>query len=157
MKTIKGDILNPPEGTDAICIPTNGIVRANGELVMGAGLALAAKKKWPEIARTLGVAVKRFGNGVHLMNTFQSKGQEVSKNEFCYVLSFPTKNHWRDKSSLELITKSCEQLLAFVDKWGVKQVMLPVVGCGLGNLKWEEVEPILDKYLDDRFTVVFKK
>ena len=37
-----------------------------------------------------------------------------------------------------------------------KRIGLPIVGCGLGRRDWEkEVKPILSKYLDNRFFIIF--
>jgi hypothetical protein len=127
-----------------ICIPTNGMINKNGHLVMGAGLALQAKKRFPDVPRKLGKAVD--GNG----------------NVACYLrderlFSMPTKNDWRDKSDLELIKGSCRQLLWLTNYLSIKQVFLPAPGCGLGGLPWSVVKPVIAALLDDRFTVILQR
>ncbi len=36
----------------------------------------------------------------------------------------------------------------------VPVLKLPRVGCGNGSLDWEDVQPILERHLDDRFILV---
>ena len=73
---------------------------------------------------------------------------------------FPTKYDWRDKSSLELIQTNARQLvdhmdiIAGQDDSCTPHVFLPALGCGMGGLQWEYVEPVISGLLDDRFTVI---
>lgn len=71
------------------------------------------------------------------------------------LITFPTKYHYRNDSSLDLITGSAHQVKAIADKFQLKKVYMPPVGCGLGKLDYEkQVRPILQKILtDDRFVV----
>lgn len=122
------------------CITTNGVIKKNGELVMGAGVAKAAALKYPRLPRILGDLVNSHGNNVFLVKQFA-------------VASFPTKHHWVEKSSLELIERSCKQLLDISDDW--EYIALPRPGCSNGGLDWSEVKPIVDRYLSsDKFIVV---
>ena len=45
----KGDVFEDEHILDFVCITTNSILNKNGELVMGAGVALEAKQKLSEI------------------------------------------------------------------------------------------------------------
>lgn len=71
-------------------------------------------------------------------------------------MTFPAKYHYRDNSRLELITASAHQVKAIADRFQLKKIYMPPVGCGLGKLNYEEqVRPILQEILtDDRFVVV---
>jgi len=76
------------------------------------------------------------------------------------LLFFPTKHNWWEKSDLVLIEESTRQLRDFFDnvisEYPVP-IYLPRPGCSNGGLDWEDVKPILEKYLDDRFVVVQRK
>jgi len=126
------------------CVPTNGIV-ANGRLVMGAGLALQAKKRFPGIDLTLGKLVSEKGNHCHPI--FGADGS------FLRLVSFPTKNHWRNQPDPALIVRSARELAGLADANNWSRVVLPAVGCGLGGLSWESLYRLLADMLDDRFTV----
>lgn len=126
-----------------VVIPTNGFVNISGRAVMGAGLALQAANRYPDLPEVLAKCIHVSGNHVHV----------IRHN----IVAFPTKEHWRDPSSLGLIEAGALELasLANMLDWRARwSVALPRLGCGLGGLRWAHVKPILEKYLDDRFVVV---
>lgn len=149
MKEITGNIweLFEKEDVDAICITTNGVVKSNGELVMGAGIAKEASDRFPQLTRYFGSLVFLDGNIPHCFITDKEK----------IIFSFPTKNNYKNKSVLYLIENSCKELKFLVDYNKLKKVILPRPGCGLGGLKWDVVKPICEKYFDDRFFIINKK
>ena len=117
---------------DARCVTTNGILRRDGALIMGKGIALEAAKRFPGIDRILGEKVRTQGNVPYYVPEHQ-------------VFSFPTKQHWRDKSSLPLISRA-HHLVELVNLLCMNKVILPRPGCGSGGLQWEEVKPAIEKY-----------
>lgn len=136
----RGTILDP-QFTDTIkCVTTNGIVKANGEAVMGAGLALVVARLYPQIPKTLGEYITKWGNRAFVL------GENW--------VSFPTKGHWRNPSDLDLILASADQITQMADKFSWDKVLLPKVGCGLGGLKWDDVKKELRNILDDRFVAL---
>jgi hypothetical protein len=132
-------------------IPTNGVVSAQHEVVMGAGVALQAKKRMPQLPFMIGRRIEKFGNNVHIIQVPDNLRETMK----CSVLvAFPTKFHWQDKSTLWLVEKSCKQLCqAYEQNWW-DSILLPEVGMGLGGLSPEEVYPLLDLYFNDDFMVV---
>lgn len=156
MKEITGSIFHQIDA-DAICVTTNGVVKANGELVMGAGIALIFAKKWPSLPIELGNAVKKNGNIVHVNRGWTISPNRLETMPSYHIVSFPTKHHWKDKSNLELIRQSAEQLVDLTNKQQWKKVVLPRPGCGLGQLDWETVKAVIEPILDDRFYVIVPK
>lgn len=146
MKTLNGNILSDEilEQADAICITTNGVIKKDGTAVMGAGLAKQALNKWPLLGRLLGIHIRMNGNTL----------SPLLVHEECWLVSFPTKNDWKDPSSIELITESAISLLEFTERFQWNNVFLPPAGCGLGGLSIDVVKPILEDILDDRFTMI---
>lgn len=126
----------------AVVIPTNGVViqhKSRPHLVMGAGLARQAARRYPELPFRTARWVKEYGNRVF----FHKKDG---------LITFPTKHHWKEESSLSLIQQGVPQLLAIADKFELTEVALPRLGCGLGGLRWGDVRPLLT-HLDDRFVL----
>lgn len=138
MQIIKGNLWDF-EGKGWLVIPTNGIRKENGEAVMGAGLAKEAAERYPDLPRLLGERLK-IGNYIYFFHTYK-------------VVTFPTKNHWKDPSDLELIIKSAVQLLkdmqAFRRQGRDVKFYLPKIGCGLGGLEWHNVWGAVRPYLDE--------
>lgn len=149
MNIVQGeDILDPDFKYDAICVTTNGVVKKNGHLVMGAGVAKQFSNYYTGLASVFGSWVQQQGNTV--CPIFVIDGPDI--------FSFPTKNHWKDKSSIELIETSAKKLVELADRYKLKHIAIPAPGCGLGGLDWEtQVKPVLEEIFDDRFYILFKE
>lgn len=147
MQEITGNILNYKNKADAICVTTNGIIKKDGNAVMGAGVAKVFAQAYPNLPAELGLRLNAYGNRVYLFPKYDGNKADV--------ISFPTKNHWRDKSNLKLIETSLKQLvhIAYISRY--EMIILPRPGCANGGLNWEkEVAPLCKKYLDDRFFII---
>lgn len=143
MQEIQNDIWSFWEKGFWIVIPTNGFVKKNGECVMGRGLALQAKERFPELPSKLGDRIKEYGNVVFTFSDY-------------HIITFPVKTVWWNIASLELIKYSCLSLRE-IFKYNLSGIPLPLylprVGCGNGKLDWKDVKPILERILDERFIV----
>lgn len=122
-------------------ITTNGVIDEKGLLIMGAGVALDAKKRFPHLPYLLGGYVFEYGNRPFILKTEK-------------IITFPTKRHWRDLSDVFLIRESAKLVVAIVDKFGIKSVVGTRPGCGNGGLDWKIVKPYIADVFDDRFTFV---
>lgn len=155
---------------DAICLTTNGVVSKCGACVMGRGVALQAKQRWPGVDYLLGRAIQQNGNIVHQLTGIYglNPGVPMLWDEVCiggspdsdgivlpwHLVAFPVKNHWREPASLVLIERSAIQLAQLADLEGWRRIALPRPGCGNGRRRWDEVAPVLSRMLDDRFIVI---
>ena len=138
MLEIKADLWSYP--ADFRCVPTNGIVKPNGCLVMGAGVAKVAAEKYPQLPDRLGRLVTIFGNKPFFFN-------EIG------IISFPTKNHFKDPSDIGLIIASAKEIAAFVEIHD-KTIVLPRVGTGFGGLNWIDVKAAIEPIFDDNRFIV---
>lgn len=158
------------EDCDALCIPVSGFVKKNREAVMGRGCALEAAKQLPMLPKILGYQLITNGNQVHYLtyvNTVAVVSFPVKPVEAPYVDGLNVVRHmvgkfkigdyvpgWALHAESKIIANSCLQLVSMTDAYGWKKVVLPRPGCGYGELKWDDIEPILKDYLDDRFVVM---
>lgn len=115
MKFIKqGDIFE--SSCEVIANPINCVG------VMGGGLALAFKKKFPKHFETY---KKMCQNGeIKVGELYVVDGDEKHK-----VLLFPTKIHWKNPSLMEYVESGLEYLAKNYDKLGIKSVAIPALGC----------------------------
>ncbi len=130
---------------DVIVITTNGATRKDGAAIMGRGIALQAKARYPGIEHVLGRLIRENGNHVNLVT-----------GNYPNIISFPVKSHWRQKADLKLISQSAGELVRLIDQqasYGLLTIALPRPGCGNGKLRWEDVRSIIRPILDNRFTV----
>lgn len=169
MREAFGDLFDM-EG-DALCITTNGFVKRNGECVMGRGIAKAIQEFYPNIPKDLGKLIKSKGNHVHLIyeedetDILSFPVKPISKictshNDYVSHMKFnigDTIAGWACKADIDIIKQSAYELVTLTDKMGYNTVLLPRAGCGAGELSWQDVKPILDNILDNRFiSVTFK-
>jgi hypothetical protein len=68
-------------------------------------------------------------------------------NAATWFLLFATKKHWRDRSDINAIEKGLQWIVKNYKDQGIKALALPALGCGLGRLYWEDVGPLLCKYM----------
>ena len=114
--------------------------------VMGAGLALQFKKRYPLMyeqykdmckTKVLAIGSPKFCSG----------NQESNK----VILLFPTKQDWRDPSKIEYIEMGLKVLHDNAIKYDLlPDFAFPKLGCGCGGLNWNtEVKPLMETYLSD--------
>lgn len=117
-----------------VLITTNGTVRNDGHLVMGAGCALEAMQRISGLAKGLGTAVKKSGNKMFSFGAGKNGPR---------LLTFPVKHNWYEKADLKLIRLSASKLNHMARRYPELKFVLPRPGCGNGGLKWETVKPLL--------------
>ena len=141
---------------NAICCTTNTFVKYNGDLTMGAGIALDFRNKFPFLPELWGKIISTRQKAIK-SNIIVTKYDihkcvlEVPQ----YIVAFPTKYHWKNDSDINLIKESTEQLVCVANALCWPDILLPRPGCYMGGLNWEtQVKPILEPLLDDRFTII---
>lgn len=66
-----------------------------------------------------------------------------------WILNFPTKKHWRNPSRMDWIEAGLKKFVATYEAQGITEISFPKLGCGNGNLNWDEVRPMMEHYLSD--------
>jgi O-acetyl-ADP-ribose deacetylase (regulator of RNase III) len=108
--------------------------------VMGKGIALQFRNKWPENFHAYEAACKAKQVRPGRMFVFDS-GALVKPN---FIINFPTKDHWRGKSRIEFIHEGLVDLVALIRRLGIRSIAIPPLGCGNGGLDWAEVKPLIE-------------
>jgi O-acetyl-ADP-ribose deacetylase (regulator of RNase III) len=108
---------------------------------MGKGIALQFKQAFPENFKAYSRACNVDKVNPGQMFVFQTGSMFNPK----YIINFPTKRHWRGKSRIEDIEKGLIALVNDVKKLNIKSIAVPPLGCGLGGLNWDVVQPMIEK------------
>lgn len=111
--------------------------------VMGRGIALEFKNRYPENFRAYALACKR-----HQMlpgTMFVHHTGELDYPQ--YIINFPTKLHWKEKSRIEYIQTGLEDLVKVINRYSIHSIAVPPLGCGLGGLSWSIVKPLIERTL----------
>ncbi len=131
IKTLTGDLLK--DDVDAIVNTVNCVG------IMGKGIALQFKKKWPKNFKSYEKAYKHGELSVGKMFVYDSGGL-VNPN---FIINFPTKKHWKEKTKLSYIEDGLIDLIKQIQLLNIKSIAIPPLGCGNGGLKWDEVKPLI--------------
>jgi O-acetyl-ADP-ribose deacetylase (regulator of RNase III) len=133
IRLIQGDLLKQDD-VDAVVNTVNCVG------VMGKGIALQFKNKWPanfvEYAAACEAGQVRPGRML-----IHDSGGLVKPN---YIINFPTKEHWRGTSKIEFIQDGLVDLVAQVRRLRIRSIAIPPLGCGNGGLNWNEVRPLIE-------------
>lgn len=128
IKYMTGDIFN--------CEAEAIVNTVNCVGVMGRGLALQFKNKYPENFKVYQQACKLGEVQLGKMFVFQNN-QLLSPR---YIINFPTKDHWRGKSKIEYIEIGLQDLIAVIQRNHIQSIAIPPLGAGLGGLDWQLVK-----------------
>ncbi len=82
-----------------------------------------------------------------IVNYRQKKLISDNQNSMKWFLLFVTKRKWRDNSRLEEIEQGLDWIRKNAVQQGIKSLAIPALGCGLGNLEWSEIGPLMCRYL----------
>lgn len=107
--------------------------------VMGKGVALSFKQRYPEMFETY---AKQCRDGLWKPGFVSLYTLENGQ----YALLAATKNHWRNDSQIEWIQSCAEKMFIRLEQIEKPLIIaVPPLGCGNGKLLWQDVKPILEK------------
>jgi O-acetyl-ADP-ribose deacetylase (regulator of RNase III) len=111
--------------------------------VMGKGIALQFRKAFPANYEAYRRACEAGSVQPGKMLVFET-GQLVEPR---LIINFPTKRHWRGRTRIEDIDSGLEDLVAVIDRYDVRSIAIPPLGCGNGGLAWSRVRPMIEAAL----------
>ena len=109
--------------------------------VMGKGLALQFKHRYPDNFQAYAIACRK--------GEVRPGRMFITRAGNKYLINFPTKRHWRDNSKLEDIATGLDALKEEIKTRNIKSIAIPPLGAGLGGLNWEnQVKPLIVEKLN---------
>ena len=131
---------------DLMLASTDAVVNAvNTVGVMGKGIALQFKHRFPENFRAYASACKR--REVRIGAMFVHDQGILAQPR--WIINFPTKDHWRNPSELEYIRAGLEDLKRVIRDLGIASIAIPALGCSNGGLSWSAVKPLIETVLSE--------
>ena len=131
----KGDLLSAD--TQALVNTVNTVG------VMGKGIALQFKENFPSNNHEYIKACKNKELEIGKLLVVKDKNLEKER----IIINFPTKKDWKHKSKIEYIDAGLKELVNAIREYDIKSIAIPPLGCGNGGLDWEDVKPLMEKYL----------
>lgn len=124
--------------------------------VMGKGVALEFKKRWPDNFKAYKAECDAKRLTVGKMFVFdQGADMFEAKQPPRFLINFPTKDHWRGKSKMSYIVDGLDDFIIQLRKHAIQSVALPPLGCGNGGLPWQDVKAVLEQKLADIHDIDF--
>lgn len=108
--------------------------------VMGKGIALEMKKRYPEMFDKYKDYCDKGLIDVGKLWLYKHSDEK-------WILNFPTKKHWKNKSEYEYIESGMIKFLETYKERGIKTIAFPMLGCSNGGLDKDIVIQIMTKYL----------
>jgi O-acetyl-ADP-ribose deacetylase (regulator of RNase III) len=118
--------------------------------VMGKGIALMFKERFPENFRLYANACKV--KQVQTGKMFVTEVHELDGPR--WIVNFPTKEHWRAPSQMAWVVEGLQDLRCFLVEHQVKSVAIPRLGAGNGGLEWAAVRERIEVALGDLDTEI---
>ena len=121
--------------------------------VMGAGVALGFKRRFPEMFAD-------YQEACHQRHYTPGCIRVYRNDEHEWIINAATKNDWHRPSQYVWIESILAQLREFIFDNAVRvdafsedrrklRITIPALGCGCGGLEWGRVKPMIVDYLSD--------
>lgn len=135
-------------------------ISVNLQGVMGKGLASRAKYQFPDVYVTYQDACKKkqiTATQPYLYKREAYLDEELADltvpiatpNAIKWFLLFATKRRWRDNSRIEDIEGGLRWIKRSYKALNMDSLAMPALGCGLGNLNWADIGPLICHHLHD--------
>ena len=128
---IEGNIFNSPAQVIVNTVNTVG--------VMGKGLALSFKKRYPKMFEAYKRACDKHQLTIGKLMLYYAPDH--------WIMMFPTKESWRNPSKLEYLEAGLNKFVTTYAEKKITSIAFPKLGCGNGELSWTDVKPVMEKYL----------
>ncbi len=128
---------------DLLAAPTEALVNAvNTVGVMGKGIALQFRQTYPEMFTAYARACAKGDVHIGKMHVFD---HGAANDRMRWIINFPTKRHWREPSRMADVEAGLIDLVATVERFEIRSIAIPALGCGLGGLQWVDVQPRIER------------
>lgn len=108
--------------------------------IMGKGVALAVKTRYPSIMIPYQRACRE-----KVLRPGRLFGFNASDGKI--IIGIATKDHWRDPSRYQWIEHGLSNLAGCLMGYPGCRVVIPPLGCGNGQLDWNVVKPMINNAL----------
>ena len=134
LRYLEGTVFNSPAKTLVNTVNCSG--------VMGAGIALEFKLRFPEMYEDYVEKCRSKYMKIGVPRIFKY-------TDNLWIMNFPTKLHWRYPSKLEWIEEGLKYFVNNYEKVNIESIAFPKLGTNNGGLDWNIVKQLMEQYLKD--------
>ena len=111
--------------------------------IMGKGIALAFKNKYPDMFAT-------YRQLCRYDKISPGSIWPYYTDDFKIIVNFPTKDHWINPSEYSYIENGLKKLRTYLLQCHRGSIVaIPALGCGNGGLDWNRVKQMIEEQLSD--------
>ena len=118
--------------------------------VMGAGLAHKFKITFPDMYKEY---VEKCKDGSLRIGKVHVYKIPDPKTETKYIINLPTKVDWKNNSKINYVERGINALVKELIEREIRSVAIPAIGCGLGELQWVIVYPLIYSAFDPIYEI----
>lgn len=142
---IKGDLLNT---TDSII--AHG---CNAQGVMGSGVALAIKNKWPEVYESYKAAYSAGLVKLGYCQLVKTHDKKIVANIITQEYFGKDGKKYVDYDAVKI---GLTMLRKYMDAKDIASVSMPKIGCGLGGGSWDKMSKIIEEILKNKNVNIYE-
>ena len=113
----------------------------NCDGVMGAGIALEFGLRYPDMYEDYIRKCK--DNEIHVGQVDYYKTNSIT------IINFPTKFHFKFPSQIQWVEAGLQNFVDTYKYHNISSVAFPKLGTNKGGLDWNQVKPLMEKYLEN--------
>jgi len=149
----KGNMFNEltKPGNKIFCLTTNNVIKKNGNLVMGAGVALEGANYFVNLPTLAGKLIRKYNveNENYFFLLLFNESWDIKYGNRTGIGLLQTKRHYKDNSSISLISNSVEHLNIAAERSKDFKFHSAMPGVGLGNAPYDIVYAITQRSPDN--------
>lgn len=138
----KGDLFS---ATDVYCF-AHGV---NSRGVMGAGIAVEFKKRYPNMFAHYKQMCLDMVYGPGDCLTWAPTCQDAEPGLTKSIYNLFIKDHWKNPAKIGWVKQAINEMLKCEVWEKAGAIAMPKIGCGLGGLDWKDVEVVLEEAAKD--------
>lgn len=145
---IEGDLFSNDKNNVALahCV--------SSDLVMGKGIALEFRKRFSHLHHSLKDQSIDAGNTSYLCTDIGNTLYLCTENGR-YIFYLITKLKYYNKPTYDTLRISLQSAKQLFVKFGIKDIAIPEIGCGLDRLDWNKVKEIIQEEWNDLNVFVY--
>lgn len=129
----RGDLFKAIENSPATAIAHG----CNAQRIIGKGFALEIRKRYP------------LAYGAYVKCEMLKVGDAILWMYGRPIFHLITQQHLGVCAQIDAIEKSCQEMLNLTRVYNITSIAAPKIGCGIGGLKWIDVQPVLQSVFAD--------
>lgn len=115
--------------------------------VMGAGIAYEFKLRFPEMFEKYQQLCAC--GSIDIGKLWIYKLTKHDRENYQYILNFPTKKHWKYPTKVEYLERGLEKFINTYKQKGILSIAFPLLGANKGGLSGDVSLNIMKKYLNN--------